>query len=107
MCVFFFLFSLRPPPPCLLNSFFFSVHLPSLFLPFFPLQNKYQAGLVSTDVLTKLYGIAQACANHDFKGAQKIQVDMANMDWGNTKDWQKGVRHIVTLALIKSQGWGR
>jgi hypothetical protein len=58
---------------------------------------------VSADVLAKLRAVADGCASYDFRAAQKAQTELANMEWAKTKDWQKGVRHIVTLALIKSQ----
>ena len=72
-----------------------------MFLFYF-LQEKYQLGHVSPEILVKLQGIASACSIYDFRTAQKAVVELAKMDWANTKDWQKGIRHIVTLGLIKS-----
>jgi len=68
------------------------------------IKTKYSNGLVNNEVLNKLRSIVDAVAAYDFKTAQKLSGEMATMDWNNTKDWQKGVRHIVTLGLIKSQG---
>ncbi len=65
-------------------------------------QGKYQAGQVSGEVLAKLRALSESMAAYDFKSAQKVQMELATMEWNATKEWQKGVRHIVTLALIKT-----
>jgi hypothetical protein len=59
---------------------------------------------VTADAQVKLQLLASQCAVYDFRGAQKTQSELANIDWNASKDWQKGVRNLVTLALVKSGG---
>ena len=59
---------------------------------------------MTDEVVRKLVQLAQACAAYDYKTAQKLQQDLANTDWTNTKEWHKGVRSVVMLAMIKSGG---
>jgi hypothetical protein len=68
------------------------------------LQDRYQTSRMTDDVVRKLVQLAQACVAYDYKTAQKLQQDLANTDWTNTKEWHKGVRSIVMLAMIKSGG---
>jgi hypothetical protein len=82
-----------PFPLCVLSP-----PLPSLA------QTKLQAGAVTPDAQVKLQLLASQCAAYDFRGAQKTQSELANIDWNASKEWQKGVRNLVTLALVKSGG---
>ena len=75
-----------------------SFPLPPLPLP----QRKLQSGGVSAEAQAKLIHLAGLCAAYDFVGAQKAQTELARIDWDNTKEWQKGVRNLVTLCLVKS-----
>jgi len=68
------------------------------------LQERYQSSRMTDEVVRKLVQLAQACAAYDYKTAQKLQQDLANTDWTNTKEWHKGVRSVVMLAMIKSGG---
>ena len=67
------------------------------------LQEKYQSSKMTDEVVRKLVQLAQSCAAYDYATAQKLQTDLANTDWTNTKEWHKGCRSIVMLALIKSK----
>ena len=67
-------------------------------------QTKLQAGAVAPEAQVKLQVLASQCAAYDFRAAQKTQTEMASIDWNASKEWQKGVRNLVTLALVKSGG---
>ena len=67
-------------------------------------QTKLQSGAVAGEAQVKLQLLAAQCAAYDFRAAQKTQMEMASIDWNASKEWQKGVRQIVTLALVKSGG---
>ena len=72
------------------------------------LQSKLQEGRMSGDAAAKLCTLAAQCAAYDFHGAQRTQTELASVDWAQTKDWLRGVRGMVSLALIKSAaGAGR
>ena len=58
--------------------------------------------LRSAEVVAKLVGLAQACQSFDFKAATKLMQDLASIQWSDTREWHKGVRALVTLAVIKS-----
>ena len=62
---------------------------------------------MSGDAAAKLCIFASQCASYDFHGAQKTQTELASIDWAQTKDWLRGVRGMVSLALIKSAANGR
>lgn len=66
-----------------------------------PAQSKFSLSQISPGVSAKLLALAQAFAAYDFKAARKVEGDLAS-DWAATKEWLKGVRHIVTLGLLKS-----
>jgi hypothetical protein len=63
---------------------------------------KFQKGQMGADVVAKLVALAQACGAFDFKTATKLMQDLATMQWNDTREWHKGVRAVVTLAVIKS-----
>jgi hypothetical protein len=67
-------------------------------------QTKLQAGRISADVGAKLAVLGGQFAAYDFRGAQRTQTELANLDWNETKEWLKGVRQLVTLAVVKSGG---
>jgi hypothetical protein len=67
-------------------------------------QKKLQEGRVAGDAAAKLCTLAAQCAAFDFHGAQKTQTELASVDWAQTKDWLRGIRGMVSLALIKSGG---
>ncbi len=56
------------------------------------------------DAAAKLSSLAAQCAAFDFNGAQKTQMELASVDWAQTKDWLRGIRGMVSLALLKSSG---
>ena len=71
------------------------------------LQTKIQEGRMSGEAAAKLCTLAAQCAAYDFVGAQKTQTELASIDWSHTKDWLRGVRGMVSLALIKSAAGAR
>lgn len=68
------------------------------------IQSKIQDGRMAGDAAAKLSSLAAQCAAYDFVGAQKTQTELASVDWAQTKDWLRGIRGMVSLALIKSGG---
>jgi len=71
------------------------------------IRSKLQSGAVTGDAQVKLQVLASQCAAYDFRGAQKTQSELASIDWNASKEWQKGVRNLVTLALVKSSASSR
>lgn len=71
-------------------------------LPPPPAQTKLQAGAITPEAQVKLQVLASQCVAYEFVSAQRTQTELASIDWDRSKDWQKGVRNLVTLALVKS-----
>ena len=89
-----------------------SIAHPSLIPPLPPylpacLQTKFTGGQVSPDAAAKLVALGAQLASYDFAGANRTQMELAQVDWGRTKEWHKGVRYLTTLALVKSGATAR
>ena len=72
----------------------------------FTLQNNYEKGHITPEIAGKLYTLASQCATKDFRGAQRTHMDLGSLDWNLTKEWLKGIRNLVTLALVKGGATG-
>ena len=63
------------------------------------LRGALAAGGVSEYVRSKLRDMGAAVDRGDFHEAQNIQIALTSTDWNDNKEWLKGLRHLLVVAL--------
>lgn len=60
---------------------------------------------MTPEIEAKLVTLGGHFSTYNFILAEKVQTDLAN-SWSQTKDYLKGVKHLVSLGLAKSRASG-
>jgi len=58
-------------------------------------------GELEASTTQKVYAMVTAIANADLATASAVQTDLANHDWRDHKDWLKGIKILIQLAVKK------
>lgn len=66
------------------------------------LEKKLATKAVSEATLKQLFDLANCFNTMNIKGAQSIQVALTSSDWSAHKDWLKGLKYLIQVALKKA-----
>jgi protein transport protein SEC31 len=62
---------------------------------------KLALGDLAEVTVGKVYAMVTAVGNGDMASASSIQTDLANHDWKDHKDWLKGIKLLIQMAMKK------
>jgi protein transport protein SEC31 len=60
---------------------------------------KLARGQIDDEVNAKLLAIVAQIGNYDFRAATATQTSLVNTDWKIHKDWLKGLKVLLQLAV--------
>jgi hypothetical protein len=59
-------------------------------------------GRVGPSLAARLNALASSLGSRDFKSAQRVSQEIAAAEWKEVKDWNAGLRALMTVAAAKA-----
>ena len=56
---------------------------------------------LSNNIVDQVFALVNAISQHDFAASMAYQTTLANSEWRDHKDWLKGIKILIQLAIKK------